>query len=59
MRKTHTSDVTRREMLRLAAGTVAAAATAAAWAAPEPIDEEGFVRIGGIEQWIGIRGLHC
>jgi len=43
-------------MLRLAAGTVAAAAATAAWAAPEPIDEEGFVRIGGIEQWVGIRG---
>ena len=47
--------VTRREMLRLAA---AAATTvgAAAWAAPGPIEEEGVARIGGIDQWISIRG---
>ena len=50
------SSVTRREMIRFAVGTVAAAATTTSWAAPEPIDEEGFVRIGGIGQWTGIRG---
>lgn len=25
----------------------------------QPIDEKGFVRIGGIEQWITIRGSRC
>lgn len=48
--------LTRREMLRLGAVTVTAAAVTAAWAAPEPIDEEGFAIIGGIDQWIAIRG---
>jgi len=47
--------VTRRDMLRLAAGAAVAAA-ATALAAPTPIGEEGFVPIGGIDQWVSIRG---
>jgi pimeloyl-ACP methyl ester carboxylesterase len=48
--------VTRRGLLRLAAGTAAMVAAGVAWAAPEPIDEEGFASIGGIDQWVAIRG---
>jgi pimeloyl-ACP methyl ester carboxylesterase len=27
-----------------------------AWAEPDPIDERGFVHIGGIDQWIAVQG---
>ena len=56
MRTTQKLTVTRRKMLRLAAVTAATVAATAAWAAPTPIDEEGFTPIGGIDQWIAIRG---
>jgi pimeloyl-ACP methyl ester carboxylesterase len=50
--------LTRRHLLSLAAGTAATAFVPTAWAAaaPQPISEDGFVRIGGIEQWVAIRG---
>ena len=53
------SRLTRRHLLHLAAGTAAAAAfVPTAWPAakPRPIEEEAFVPIGGIEQWVAIRG---
>jgi pimeloyl-ACP methyl ester carboxylesterase len=50
--------LTRRHLLSLAAGTAATAFVPTAWAeaAPQPISEDGFVRIGGIDQWVAIRG---
>ena len=50
--------LTRRHLLSLTAGTAAAAFVPTAWAgdAPQPISEDGFVRIGGIDQWVAIRG---
>ena len=53
--------LTRRNLLSLAAATATAAAAPrlfTAWAAPvpQPIEEEGYPRIGGIEQWVAIRG---
>lgn len=48
--------LTRRNLLSLAAGTAASALAPAAWSSPQPIDEEGFVSIGGIDQWVAIRG---
>lgn len=50
--------LTRRHLLSLAAGTAAIAFVPTAWAAaaPQPISEDGFVRIGGIDQWVAIRG---
>jgi pimeloyl-ACP methyl ester carboxylesterase len=48
-------DVSRRQALRLAAvGPWVLAGRLEA--AERPIDESGFVRIGGIEQWIAIQG---
>lgn len=43
------------------ASTVAAAATApvACASAAQPIDEKGFVLIGGIEQWVTVKSDHC
>ena len=49
------SKITRRQ----AAGMAAAGGfwlTGAAKALAAPVDESGFVRIGGIDQWIGVRG---
>jgi len=47
-------ELDRRAML----GACAAALVGSprAWAGSGPIDERGFVRIGGIDQWIGIQG---
>ena len=50
------SVLTRRHLLSLAAVPASIALVPVAWAAPEPITTEGFVPIGGIEQWIAIRG---
>ena len=52
------SMLTRRHLLHLAAGTAATAFVPSAWdaAAPQPISEDGFVPIGGIDQWVAIRG---
>jgi pimeloyl-ACP methyl ester carboxylesterase len=44
----------RRQIMPLAVGAAASLATRAH--AAGPIDETGFVRIGGIEQWIAIQG---
>lgn len=50
--------LTRRNLLSLAAGTAAATLVHTAWtaAALQPIEEESYPRIGGIEQWVAIRG---
>ena len=50
--------LTRRSLLNLAAGTAAAAFVPTAWTAATAaaIEEEAFVRIGGIDQWVAIRG---
>ena len=44
-----------RRALLCAAGAVLAG-SGVARAAPAAIDEQGFVRIGGIDQWIGVQG---
>jgi pimeloyl-ACP methyl ester carboxylesterase len=44
----------RRRLLQLAAALPALAASRAG--ASGPLDEQGFVRIGGIDQWIAIQG---
>ncbi len=46
--------LTRRHLLWLAPAAFAFSPTAVA--GPDPIAEEGFVPIGGIEQWVAIRG---
>jgi pimeloyl-ACP methyl ester carboxylesterase len=48
--------LTRRRFLSLAAVLPSIALAPATWAALEPIAEDRFVPIGGIEQWIAIRG---
>ncbi len=49
--------LTRRHLLSLAAGTAATAfPTARTAAAPQPISEDGFVRVSEIDQWVAIRG---
>jgi pimeloyl-ACP methyl ester carboxylesterase len=50
--------LTRRHLLSLAAGTAATAFVPTAWVAatPQPISEDGFARIGGIDQWVATRG---
>ncbi len=48
--------LTRRRLLTLTAGTAAATLVPTAWSSAQPIEEEGFVRIGGIDQWVAIRG---
>jgi pimeloyl-ACP methyl ester carboxylesterase len=45
-----------RRALMAAAGGVAVAGFGRAGAAPRPVDEQGFVRIGGIDQWVGVQG---
>jgi pimeloyl-ACP methyl ester carboxylesterase len=50
------SILTRRRLLGLAAGITASALAPNASATLQPINEEGFVRIGGIDQWVAIRG---
>jgi pimeloyl-ACP methyl ester carboxylesterase len=48
--------LTRRDLLGLTALPAAFALAPAISASPRPIAEEGFVSIGGIEQWVAIRG---
>jgi pimeloyl-ACP methyl ester carboxylesterase len=48
--------ISRRRMLSLGSISAASAFISPMWASPGPIEEEAFVRIGGIEQWIAIRG---
>ena len=48
--------LTRRRFFSFAAVPASIALAPTSWAAPEPITEDGFVPIGGIEQWIAIRG---
>jgi pimeloyl-ACP methyl ester carboxylesterase len=48
--------LSRRHLLSLAAVPASIALAPAAWAAPRPITEAGFVPIGGIDQWVAIRG---
>lgn len=48
--------ISRRDLLNFASAPAAIALASAARAAPRPIAESGFVPIGGIEQWIAIRG---
>jgi len=50
------SILTRRSLLSLAAGMTASALASNTSATQPPIEEEGLVRIGGIEQWVAIRG---
>lgn len=42
-----------------AAGAAEAVPAAKACAAARPVDEAGFVAIGGIEQWVTVRGDSC
>ena len=37
----------------------AIATTAAACPSPKPVSQDGFVPIGGIEQWVTVRGANC
>jgi len=48
--------LTRRHLLSVVAGTTATALAPAAWSSMPPITEDGFVSIGGIDQWVAIRG---
>src|SRR5579871_4439117 len=48
--------LTRRHLLALATGTALNALAHAARSTPRPTQEEGFVRISGIDQWVAIRG---
>ena len=48
--------LTRRHLLSLASASAASAFAPATWASRRPITAERFVPIGGIEQWIAIRG---
>jgi len=56
--------LTRRRLLTLAAGTAAATFVPFSWASTQSIEEEGFVRIGGIDpawrsgSWGAELGLH-
>jgi pimeloyl-ACP methyl ester carboxylesterase len=46
-------------ILALSAGPAGRAEAAKACAVAAPVDESGFVRIGGIQQWVTIRGDSC
>ena len=48
--------LTRRHLLAVAAVQATTAVTPKAFALPSPIMEEAFVPVGGIEQWVAIRG---
>jgi len=50
------SKLTRRRLIALASVPAAIALSRIAGAAPRPITESGFVPVGGIEQWMAIRG---
>lgn len=51
-----TPEISRRRLLSLVGFSAAGAFAPLTWASPRPIAEEHFVPIGGIEQWIAIRG---
>ncbi|HEY5085274.1 MAG TPA: hypothetical protein VII48_12155, partial [Rhizomicrobium sp.] len=46
----------RREVACLLAGTVMASAIATRARAAQSIDQSDYVKLGGIEQWISIKG---
>ena len=48
--------LSRRRLGKLVVGSLSCLAVRAI-AAPKAIDESGFVRIGGIDQWIAIQGI--
>jgi proline iminopeptidase len=48
--------LTRRQLLGVVARTAATALVPAVWTSPTPVVEEGFVPIGGIDQWVAMRG---
>jgi pimeloyl-ACP methyl ester carboxylesterase len=48
--------LSRRELLKCAAGGIALVHGPMTWSAPRGVEESGFVSIGGIEQWVGING---
>lgn len=50
------STITRLEFLRTTTAMSAASLVGASAAAAQRIDERGYVRIGGIDQWIAIQG---
>ena len=55
--KTMPSEISRRRLLSFIGSFSAASAFAPlTWASPGPITEELFVPIGGIDQWVAIRG---
>lgn len=43
----------------LAAPTTGPVAVPACADAAQPVDEQGFVTLGGIEQWVTVKGEHC
>ena len=50
--------LTRRRLLSLAAVPASIALAPAVCASPRSITEAGFVPVGGIDQWVAIRGQH-
>jgi pimeloyl-ACP methyl ester carboxylesterase len=48
--------ISRRRAMTLLSVSAASTLVPNTWASPEPITEEAFVPIGGIEQWVAIRG---
>lgn len=44
---------------RMVLGSVAAALAGPAIASPAAIDDAGFVRVGGIDQWVEVHGRHA
>lgn len=50
------SALTRRHLLGMATGMAVSALSTASWSSLWPTSGSGFARIGGIEQWITIRG---
>jgi pimeloyl-ACP methyl ester carboxylesterase len=53
------SELHRRRVLMMAAAAPLFASRAAAQTAAPGIDEQGFVRVGGIDQWIAIQGRNA
>lgn len=49
-------EISRRRLLGLISFSAAGAFAPLTWASPGPLTEELFVPIGGIEQWVAIRG---
>lgn len=50
------SQLCRRHLLSVLGLSAAGAVVPRTWASPAPIAEEHYVRIGGVEQWVAIRG---